>query len=151
MKNLLFIPLLILLISCKEKHYTPEFDQVCQLQVFNSKSSVQSHSSGGFFLIAGAWSSETREITEYYFYAKNRKDEYCRFSISPNQIKIKFDTCRIPTVRFNLNKTTEFSLNKIFSDASIMRSCLHWINENSITITCNSEQFPENINLQSLQ
>jgi hypothetical protein len=124
-----------------------EFSQNCELRVFKSNTVTESHASGGFFLIAGGFNSSTKEVTSYYFYAKNNDNEYCRFDINPNQIRVKFDTINIPTVRFDWKECNNdfYSLKTYYSIKHLLSKYCSYV-----VITCKEDMFPSNINLNEL-
>lgn len=150
MRKLLFGVILLLITSCcSNKKHIPEFDEICELRVFNAKTSIESNSEGAFFLMIGAFNSNTKEVTKYYFYIKNKNNEYCRFDIAPKKVKIKFNLNTIPTIKFDFN-TSNWTLEEILSSQTRIQKSLDWYG-GTVTITCNPEQFPQNVNLTTLQ
>jgi hypothetical protein len=162
-RTLVYSVALVGLSMCATKKQGPaEFGQVAELQVFNSKTSTETSSSGIFFIGIGAFDSQTKEVTKYWFYAKNNFDEYCRFTISPEKIKIKIDSIKIPTVKFIVDSADNrlcgfvyLGERKVFSNLEELQSCLElgrgYFEKSHIVITCSPCMFPKDINLKTLQ
>lgn len=98
---------------------------------------VETSSGGSFFLIAGSYSSDTKEKPVVQVMA-NVEGEYRFLEMEMKKIRIRIDsTCKVPYIILNYYDTEECSISQLLRHSD-------WY-VNSYTVVCSEELLPEKL------